>query len=66
MPLFRRIFYLTNHDGVFILIYNLSFGGTTNMELTREQALALLKKYNRESFHILHALTGEGVMRWYA
>ena len=36
------------------------------MELTREQALALLKKYNRESFHILHALTVEGVMRWYA
>ena len=36
------------------------------MELTRQQALALLKKYNRESFHILHALTVEGVMRWYA
>ena len=35
-------------------------------ELTREQALALLKKYNKEPFHILHALTVEGVMRWYA
>ena len=34
--------------------------------LTREQALALLKKYNQEPFHILHALTVEGVMRWYA
>ena len=36
------------------------------MELTREQALALLKKYNKEPFHIQHALTVEGVMRWFA
>ena len=38
------------------------------MELTfdRQQALALLQKYNQESFHILHALTVEGVMRWFA
>ena len=36
------------------------------MELTREQALALLKKYNKEPFHILHGLTVEGVMRWFA
>ena len=36
------------------------------MELTREQALALLKKYNTEPFHIQHALTVEGVMRWFA
>lgn len=34
--------------------------------ITREQALALLQKYNQEPFHILHALTVEGVMRWYA
>ena len=34
--------------------------------VTREQAMALLKKYNSEPFHILHALTVEGVMRWYA
>ena len=32
----------------------------------REEALALLKKYNSEPFHIQHALTVEGVMRWYA
>ena len=32
----------------------------------REQALALLRKYNAEPFHIQHALTVEGVMRWYA
>ena len=36
------------------------------MELTREQALTLLMKYNKEPFHILHGLTVEGVMRWYA
>lgn len=32
----------------------------------RETALELLKKYNTEPFHIQHALTVEGVMRWYA
>ena len=36
------------------------------MELTREQALGLLQKYNKEVFHIQHALTVEGVMAWYA
>ena len=36
------------------------------MELTREQALSLLQKYNKEPFHIQHGLTVEGVMRWYA
>ena len=36
------------------------------MEMTREQALNLLQKYNKEAFHIQHALTVEGVMRWYA
>ena len=34
--------------------------------ITRQQALALLQKYNQEPFHILHALTVEGVIRWYA
>ena len=37
-----------------------------NTAITRSQALALLQKYNQEPFHILHALTVEGVMRWYA
>jgi len=32
----------------------------------RAAALALLKKYNTEPFHIQHALTVEGTMRWYA
>ena len=36
------------------------------MELKREQALALLQKYNNEPFHIQHALTVEGVIRWFA
>ncbi|MCM1467488.1 MAG: hydrolase [Alistipes sp.] len=35
-------------------------------EITRETALELLKKYNKEEFHILHALTVEGVMRYFA
>lgn len=34
--------------------------------LIRQEALDLLRKYNKESFHILHGLTVEGVMRWYA
>ena len=33
---------------------------------TREEALCLLRRYNQEPFHILHALTVEGVMAWYA
>ena len=35
-------------------------------QITRDQAVALLKKYNKETFHLQHALTVEGVMRWYA
>jgi len=35
-------------------------------KVTREQAVSLLKTYNREPFHLLHGLTVEGVMRWYA
>lgn len=35
-------------------------------KLTREQGLELLKKYNKEPFHILHGLTVEGTMRWFA
>ena len=37
-----------------------------NLTIDRQQALALLQKYNKEPFHIQHALTVEGVMRWYA
>lgn len=35
-------------------------------QVTRTQALELLQKYNEEPFHILHGLTVEGVMRYFA
>ena len=35
-------------------------------EITRDEAFALLKKYNKDPFHIQHALTVEAVMKWYA
>ena len=31
---------------------------------TREEALKLLTEYNKEAFHIQHALTVEGTMRY--
>lgn len=34
--------------------------------VSREDALALLKKYNKEEFHIRHGLTVEGTMRYFA
>ena len=34
--------------------------------ISREAAFELLKKYNQDRFHIQHALTVEGVMKWYA
>ncbi len=34
--------------------------------ISRDDALALLRKYNKETFHIQHGLTVEGVMKWYA
>lgn len=34
--------------------------------LSRAEALELLKKYNKEPFHIRHGLTVEGVMRYFA
>ncbi len=36
------------------------------MEITRDQAWELLRKYNQEQFHLRHALTVESVMAWYA
>ena len=41
-------------------------GFIMNANVTREEALELVKKYNQEPFHIQHALTVEGVMRWFA
>ena len=34
--------------------------------LTREEAWELLKEYNQDHFHLKHALTVEGVMRYFA
>lgn len=34
--------------------------------ITRDEAFELLKKYNKDPFHIRHALTVEGVMKWFA
>jgi putative nucleotidyltransferase with HDIG domain len=34
--------------------------------LDRDSALGLLKEYNKEPFHVQHALTVEAVMRWFA
>ena len=34
--------------------------------IDRESAFELLKKYNKEAFHIQHGLIVEGVMKWYA
>lgn len=37
-----------------------------NSAITRNNALKLLEKYNKEPFHIYHGLTVEGVMKWFA
>lgn len=34
--------------------------------LSREDALELLQKYNKDTFHIYHGLIVEGTMRWFA
>ena len=34
--------------------------------MTREEAWSLLTEYNKEPFHLQHAETVEGVMRWFA
>lgn len=36
------------------------------MDFLRGTAWGLLQKYNKEPFHLQHALTVEGVMRWFA
>lgn len=34
--------------------------------ITRDEALDLLKQYNKDPFHIRHALTVEAIMKWFA
>ncbi|MDR0320516.1 MAG: hydrolase [Treponema sp.] len=35
-------------------------------KISRAQAWELLKQYNKDPFHLQHALTVEGVMKWFA
>lgn len=37
-----------------------------NTNITEEQAVKLLHKYNQDSFHLQHAATVQSVMKWYA
>jgi predicted hydrolase (HD superfamily) len=37
-----------------------------NAKINRQQAWELLNQYNKDAFHLQHALTVEGVMRWFA
>ena len=41
-------------------------GDESMKNITREEAFDLLRKYNKDPFHIQHALTVEAVMKWYA
>ena len=36
------------------------------LTMTREEAWKLFRQYNNDPFHIQHALTVEGIMKWYA
>lgn len=53
-------------EGTPVKVVPMKKGPAKVSPLTRDEALELLKKYNKDSFHIRHALTVEGVMRWYA
>ena len=35
-------------------------------EITRVEAFELLREYNKDTFHIKHALVVEGVMKYFA
>ena len=36
------------------------------ISITRDEAWKLLRQHNKDPFHIQHALTAEGIMKWYA
>jgi len=44
----------------------LCYNGIMNAHINRQQAWDLLTQYNKDPFHLQHALTMEGVMKWYA
>ena len=35
-------------------------------DISRDEAFSLLKKYNKDHFHLQHALTVEAVMKYFA
>jgi predicted hydrolase (HD superfamily) len=37
-----------------------------NANISRQQAWDLLRQYNKDPFHLQHALTVEGIMKWFA
>jgi len=43
-----------------------SITGKAGLAMNRDAALNLLKEYNKEAFHLQHALTVEAVMRWFS
>ena len=60
-------YYLYMYKYVLFLRIAKTNGGNIIMEtITREKAFELLKKYNKDQFHIQHGLTVEAVMKWYA
>jgi predicted hydrolase (HD superfamily) len=40
--------------------------GVSEKTISRTDAWELLKKHNKDPFHLQHALTVEGIMKWYA
>ncbi len=64
----RAVFILYCVTGAKVILFLKTTNEVKKLELTisRDDALRLLMQYNKEPFHILHALTVEGVMRWYA
>ena len=47
-------------------IYFISYILLEEITMTRDQAWALLTQYNKEPFHLRHAITVEHVMGWFA
>ena len=64
--------YLSAKDGAELRRHSCNYnhsnlGENFKMEhISRNAAFELLKKYNKDPFHIQHALTVEAVMKWYA
>ena len=46
--------------------FALLWGMSLQARMTRAQAWEIFRRHNKDPFHIQHALTVEGVMKWYA